>query len=81
MIAILQIVALIQGIFLILVLFSKRESYKKPTLVLLLCSIASILLFLIGDDQNNLISKDVDWFFFDTSLFITFLFLFVKYYV
>ncbi len=81
MIAILQIVALIQGIFLILVLISKRKSYKKPTHILLLCSIFSILLFLIGDDQNNLISKDVDWFFFDTSLFITFLLLFVKYYV
>lgn len=81
MLTIIQIVTLIQGIFLITVLFINRRSYKNPSFILLLCVIFSILLFLMGDDQNNLISSNVDWFFLDASLFITFLFLFVKYYV
>lgn len=74
-----QLVALIQGLFLMGVLFVKRDSYKKPTLWLLIGSILSIIFFILGDDDNNMIAKGVDWFFFDASLFITFLFLFVKY--
>jgi AraC-like DNA-binding protein len=81
MLSTLQIVALLQGVFLLTVLVWKRKSYKKPVLWLLSGAIASILFFIIGDDANNLFAENVDWFFFDISLFITFLFLFVKYYV
>ena len=77
----LQIVALLQGFFLLTVLIWKRKIYKKPVLWLLVAAIVSVLFFIIGDDANNLFAKDVDWFFFDISLFITFLYLFVKYYV
>lgn len=76
-----QLVALLQGLFLMVVLFMKRQTYKKPALWLLLGSILSILFFIVGDDENNLFNKEIDWFFFDSSLFITFLFLFVRYYV
>lgn len=81
MLSVIQIIALLQGLFLISVLLAGRKSYKKPSFILLLCTIFSILLFIVGDDENNLFSKDIDWFFFDTSLFITFLFLFVKYHI
>ncbi len=81
MLSTLQIVALFQGVFLLIVFFKKRSYYKRSLLWLLAGAIASILLFIIGDDANNLFVKGIDWFFFDISLFITFLFLFVKYYV
>ncbi len=75
-----QIIALIQGLFLLLILFNKRSNYKKPTFWLFIGSIGSILLFLIGDDENNLFQPGADWFLFDSALFVTFLFLFFKYY-
>jgi AraC-like DNA-binding protein len=34
----------------------------------------------LGDDKNNLFVKNTDWFLFDNTLFVTFLFLFFKYY-
>lgn len=81
MLVAIQLIILVQGLFLLSVLFMKRDTYKKPALWLLIGTIVSILLFVLGDDENNLITKNIDWFFFDSSLFITFLFLFVKYYV
>ncbi|MCL6294068.1 helix-turn-helix domain-containing protein [Jejuia spongiicola] len=75
-----QIIALIQGLFLLFILFKKRKIYKKPTFWLLVGSIVSILLFIIGDDDNNLLAESRGWFLFDSSLFITFLFLFFKYF-
>jgi len=75
-----QIIALIQGLFLIFVLLKKRNTYKKVTFWLFLGSIISVIFFLIGDDYNNLFSDEVDWFLFDNSLFITFLFLFFRYF-
>ena len=79
MLSVLQIVTLLQGVFLIAVLILKRKEFKQPTLGLLVGAIFSVLLFILGDDENNLLSNNVDWFFLDISLFITFLFVFVKY--
>lgn len=75
-----QIIALVQGLFLLFILFKKREIYKRPTFWLFVGSIVSIELFIIGDDDNNLFVSGTDWFLFDSSLFITFLFLFFKYF-
>mgnify|MGYP003630809325 FL=1 len=76
-----QIIALIQGLFLLIVLLKNKSNYLKPTFYLLLGTIISVILYIFGDDDTNLISHNVDIFLFDKSLFITFLFLFVKYYL
>lgn len=76
----LQIVALIQGLFVLSILFVNRKVYKKTTFWLLFGSLLSIILYIAGDDDNNLFVADADWFLFDSSLFITFLFLFFRYY-
>lgn len=76
----LQIIALIQGVFVLSVLFINRKEYKKTTFWLLFGSLVSVLLYVAGDDDNNLFVQDADWFLFDSSLFVTFLFLFFRYY-
>lgn len=76
----LQIIALIQGIFVLSVLFVNRKEYKKTTFWLLFGSLLSVLLYILGDDENNIFVQGADWFLFDSSLFVTFLFLFFKYY-
>lgn len=81
MLRIIQIITLLQGLFLLIVLFSNRKKYRKPTFWLLIGSIISILLYILGDDENRFFSESIDLFYFDTSLFITFLFLFIKYFV
>lgn len=75
-----QIIALIQGLFVLFILFFNRKVYKKTTFWLLFGSLLSVILYLIGDDKNNLFIQNTDWFFFDNTLFITFLFLFFRYY-
>lgn len=75
-----QIIALIQGLFVLLVLFINRREYKKITFWLLFGSLFSVVLYIIGDDENNIFFQNVDWFLFDSSLFVTFLFLFFRYY-
>ena len=74
-----QIVALLQGIFLIFILVKGKHRYKRITFLLFLASVISVLLFLTGDDENNLFVKDTDLFLLDSSLFITFFFLFFRY--
>ncbi len=81
MLKIIQIVTLLQGGFLGLVLLLNRKKYRKPTFWLLLGSIASIILYILGDDENGFFPRHMDLFFFDASLFITFLFLFIIYFV
>lgn len=76
----LQIIALLQGIFVLSVLFINRRDYKKTTFWLLFGSLLSVLLYIAGDDENNIFVQDADWFLFDSSLFVTFLFLFFRYY-
>jgi len=75
-----QIIALIQGFFVLFVLFTNRKDYKKTTFWLLFGSLISVLLYILGDDKNNLFVENIDWFLFDNTLFVTFLFLFFKYY-
>lgn len=74
-----QIIGLLQGIFILFILFVNRKEYKKTTFWLLFGSLLSVSFYIIGDDQNNMFAKNIDWFFFDSSLFVTFLFLFFKY--
>jgi len=76
----LQIIALLQGLFVLYVLFINRKEYKKTTFWLLFGSLLSVLLYIGGDDDNNLFVQDADLFLFDSSLFVTFLFLFFRYY-
>lgn len=75
-----QIVALVQGLFLLLVFYKSKRKYRKITFWLFCGSIISVILYIIGDDDNNLFIEDADWFFFDSSLFLTFLFLYFKYF-
>lgn len=76
----LQIIALLQGLFVLSALFINRKEYKKTTFCLLFGSLLSVLLYIAGDDENNIFLEDADWFLFDSSLFVTFLFLFFRYY-
>lgn len=75
-----QIIGLIQGFFVLFALFTNRRDYKKTTFWLLLGCLISVLLYILGDDNNNLFVENIDWFLFDNTLFITFLFLFFRYY-
>ncbi|PHR14775.1 MAG: AraC family transcriptional regulator [Aequorivita sp.] len=81
MLKILQIITLLQGLFLIVALMANRGKYQKPTFWLLIGSILSILFYVLGDDENGFFVEHRDWFFFDSSLFITFFLLFVMYFV
>ncbi|APD07528.1 hypothetical protein UJ101_02024 [Flavobacteriaceae bacterium UJ101] len=74
-----QIIALLQGIFLLFILFKHRNNYKKPNFWLLLGCIISVLLHTIGDDNYNLFMHNTDWFVFHDTLIITFFFLYIKY--
>ena len=76
----LQIIALLQGLFVLSILFLNRKDYKKTTFWLLFGSLISVLFYILGDDDNNLFVEQADWFLFDSSLFLTFLFLFFRYY-
>lgn len=80
MLKIIQIVALLQGLFILFIFYRSRANYRKTTFWLFFGSIVSILLYIIGDDDNNLFIDDADWFLFDSSLFLTFLFLYFKYF-
>ncbi|WP_299366613.1 AraC family transcriptional regulator [Winogradskyella sp.] len=75
-----QIIALLQGVFLLIVLFQRKREYKKVNFWLLLGCILSVILYAIGDDDYNLFVNNVDWFLFHDTLIITFFFLFVRYY-
>lgn len=79
MFILIQTIALIQGLFLLFLLFKKRDSYEKTPFILLFCCILSVISYILGDDDNNLFVEGADWFLFDTSLFITLLLLFSIY--
>ncbi len=79
MLTIIQITAILQGIFVGFALFQKRQEYKKPIFWLFIGGIVSTVLFAIGDDDYNLILSDANWFFFHEPLMITFFFLFIRY--
>lgn len=77
----LQIIALVQGFIIVFALLRHKAKKHKPAFWLLIGSVIAVLMYLIGDDDNNLVSEQIDWFFFDATLFITFFFLFVKYFI
>ncbi len=79
MLEIIQIIALIQGLFLLSVLFAKQKSYKRVNFLLLLGSIIALLLNIVGDDDFNLFFANADWYFFQSPLIITLFFLLIKY--
>jgi AraC-like DNA-binding protein len=74
-----QIIALIQGIFLLMMLFIKRDSYKHLNFWLLFVTIVSLLFHIIGDDDFNLFQTDANWYVFHSPLIVTLLFLLIKY--
>lgn len=61
MLKIIQIVALMQGLFLLFILYKNRSNYKKITFWLFFGSIVSILLYIVGDDDNNLFREKNDF--------------------
>ena len=75
-----QIVTLLQGIFLLFFLFKNRKKYYYYNFNFLSALLISLLFYIIGDDNNNLFLNDYDFFFVDKTLFITLLFLFLKYF-
>jgi|SRR5688572_172955 len=79
MLEIIQITALIQGLFLLTVLFVKQESYKQVNFLLLLGSIIALVLNIVGDDDFNLFFSNANWYFFQSPLIITLFFLLIKY--
>lgn len=79
MLEIIQIIALIQGLFLLSVLFVKQASYKRVNFLLLLAAIIALLLNIVGDDDFNLFVSNANWYFFQSPLIITLFFLLIKY--
>lgn len=79
MLKIIQIIAILQGIFLGVTLFQRRQAYKKGTFWLFMGCIVSVMLYAIGDDDYNLLLNDTNWFPFHETLIATFFFLFVRY--
>lgn len=75
-----QIIALLQGLFVLSALFIHSKEYKRTTFWLLFGSLLSVLLYIAGDDKNIVFAQGTDGFLFNSSLFVTFLFLFFRYY-
>ncbi len=75
-----QIVALLQGFFLLFIVFKHKKYYKKPNFWLLFGCVVSVMLYTLGDDNYNLFVENANWYFFHDTLIITFFFLFIRYY-
>lgn len=73
-----QLIAIIQGLFLLILLFKNRKNYIYTRYFYLFAALLSLILFLLGDDNSNLIISNSDFFLVDNTLFIVFLFLFLK---
>ena len=80
MVKTIQIIIILQGLFLVFSLLKNKDKYKKIQLRLLVLSILSVIFYTIVDDNHYLFLKETDWFLLDSSLFITFLFLFILYF-
>lgn len=74
-----QIVALVQGVFLLIILFAKRKNYKNLNFWLLFSTIISLLFHIVGDDDFNLLQTEANWYLFHSPLIITLFFLLIKY--
>lgn len=75
----LQIITLLQGFFLLLVLIKRKTEFKPLNFWLLVCTILSVQVYALGDDDFNLLIENADWYFFYDFLFITFFLLLIKY--
>lgn len=75
-----QIITLLQGIFLLFFLFKNRKKYYYYNFNFLSALLISLLFYIIGDDNNNLFLSDYDFFFVDKTLFVTLLYLFLNYF-
>ena len=73
-----QIVTLLQGLFLLLLLYKNKRQYIFTHYFYLNASLISLLIYLLGDTNSNLFISDFDFFIVDNTLFIVFLFLFLK---
>lgn len=74
-----QIIALLQGFFLITVLVQRRAQYKRVSFWLLMGCIIAVLLYALGDDDFNLLVENSNWYLFYDPLLITMFFLLVRY--
>jgi len=79
LLTIIQIISIIQGLFLGYALFRKRKEFISPTFWLFIGCILSVILFSIGDDNYNLLFENTKWYLFHEPLIITFFFLLVRY--
>ena len=75
-----QIITFLQGIFLLFFLFKNRSKYYHYNFNFLSAILVSLLFYIVGDDNNNLFLYDYDFFFVDKTLFVTLLYLFLKYF-
>lgn len=75
-----QIIAFLQGVFLLIFLFKNRKKYQKYNYIFFSVLLISLIFYIIGDDNNSLLLSKYDFFFVDKTLFITVLFLFFKYF-
>lgn len=75
-----QIITLLQGVFLLFFLFKNRKKYYYYNFNFLSALLVSLLFYIIGDDNNNLFLHDYDFFFVDKTLFVTLLYLFLNYF-
>ena len=73
----LQIIVILQGIFLLFTLFHKKKQLIPVNFWLLFFTIVSVLLYAVGDDNFNLIAPGYSWYvFYDPLLITAFFFLF-----
>ena len=79
MLVVVQIISILQGIFLLVALYKKRKDYQLPVFSLFCGCIISIVLFSFGDDDYNLLFEESKWFLFHEPLIVSFIFLFVRY--
>ncbi|MEM9545338.1 MAG: helix-turn-helix domain-containing protein [Bacteroidota bacterium] len=79
MLTVIQIVAILQGLFLGFSLYQRKHEYKNPIFWIFMGCIVSVILFAIGDDDYNLLVDNANWVFFHEPLMITFFFLFIRY--
>ena len=75
----LQIIVILQGIFLLFTLFHKKKQLIPVNFWLLFSCIISVLLYALGDDNFNLFVPNARWHFFYDPLLITAFFLLFYY--
>jgi AraC-like DNA-binding protein len=73
------VIVLLQGIFLLIILFKRKEAHQPLAYKWLSASIVALMLFVIGEKDRMILGSMVDFFMLDSSLFITCFFLFIRY--